>query len=156
MQPVGHGPEVAAVACEATEKSAGIRRTARKRPHTVGNVVDLTEAIAAQVVEVTRSMAAHQTLDRAYRSSQGQIAHDERKQGLPIFTFKASADGARVIEVAVDINDIPAEHVPHVLVPMINAQWARLIRATELIIGCGQELLEALRSQIPSQELADE
>lgn len=77
-----------------------------------------------------RSLAGYNTLTKALQSFNGDVPEDELASGLPLFEFSGSIDGRNASRLCMDVKKIkPPEHVPHVLVPMINSYASDMIES---------------------------
>ncbi len=84
-----------------------------------------------------RNFAAFNSLQRSLNSFLRPIEPGERQQpgerrkGLPVLRFPASANGREAIECVLDVSKVNPEHVQHVLVPLINLAAGEMLEAME-------------------------
>ena len=100
-------------------------------------------------LQFERCLAGYDHLSKALASftaeTTGQPVQDqERRKGLPLFTFPASADGRTKIDVVANLADVDPQYVPHVLIPLINMFRARMTEALEEVMLRVEELQKLL------------
>ena len=85
------------------------------------NISEVLTYVYDSLEDFERSLAGCMALYRSLMSVTPNQETDERRASLPIFGFKAAFDAQKVIDVSVDLRNLPPEHVPHVLQPLIGA-----------------------------------
>lgn len=107
---------------------------AKARP----DVQDIMQEADDWWLQLRRVLAGYKRLHGALLTFQNAASPEERRVGLPIFEFPATATGRDTVKVVVDLQKhVEAQHVPHVLIPMINSLGAQV-----------QESLDELRLRI--------
>lgn len=127
-------------------------QTPRRVPKTQIGVPEVVTEMRDWFVNLERSVAGYNHLHLAFLSFAGQLPDGERKKGLPILTFKASVNGRDAIEVVSDLKKVDPQYVPHVLVPLINAQAADMIESVNEIEKRIEMLRELLASVQPQPQ----
>jgi hypothetical protein len=126
------------------------RRVPKREP----GVPELVLEMKDWFVQLERSVAGYNALHLALLSFQGKIPEGERRKGLPIFSFKSSIDGRTPVEVNVDLKKVHPDYVPHVLVPIINAQAAATMEALDEMDTRLQMLRQLLGQVLPQTDSA--
>lgn len=135
---------------EQVEPTAAAPRRVQKKAQPT--VPDLVVEMDDWFTQLKRAVAGYNSLHQSLLSFQGQIPEGDRKKGLPVFKFPASVDGRTTIEVVADLKHVDPAYVPHVMVPLINAQGSHMMEALDEIAERVGMLQELVGSMFASQE----
>lgn len=85
------------------------------------------------------------TASQTGKSAESAADHGGRRKGLPLFTFPASPDGRTKVDVVANVAHVNPEHVPHVLIPLINMFQLQVVEALGELQHRHTELLQLLQ-----------
>lgn len=115
------------------------------RQVTVGELLQQADEC---LIGLRRAYAGCNHLNEALAAHMNPPPPGQRRKGLPIFNYRASADGVKAEEIAVDLKNVEPEYIPHVLVPLINAHipeiqhW--LSNLKQIVVQVEQTIMSAL------------
>lgn len=130
---------------------------AAPRPRRVPKKARTTEDLLANMDDnflmLRRAIAGYSALSAALRSLRGDLPEGERRRGLPVFTFSATADGRDAVQCVVDLKKIRPEYVEFVLGPLIHAQGEMAREAAAHLANDLGELAQSLERSLAGYDL---
>lgn len=108
------------------------------------SVENLVADLKSWLQELERHIAGYSGLSRALATHDGSLPGGARKAGLPILTFKCTADGHNPVDVHFDLKKVAPEHVANVLLPLIHSQIPAVFAALNGLEFSVQELRAVL------------
>lgn len=111
---------------------------------------DLADSISSLIDHcdmLDKALSGYRTLTSALHSHQNVLPEGVRRVGLPLFEYKTPAvrrGPSTVHTQVIDLKLIDPQHIPHVLVPLINYYITEIQQVFAEVQGDVQQLAPAL------------
>jgi len=125
-------------------------RTSPPRPSRTPR--DILDNMTDDLFKMERSLAGYNYLSGALNTINDTLPDGERAKGLPIFHYKASVDGVKMIDVVSDLKEIDPSYLNYILAPMCDAHGKTMLASIDSLIKNAQEMYKLVQGALTVPE----